>query len=386
MGISEENTEAVDYLNMSDEEILNTTPPEYTEEVSDESLESSDDEITDEVEDQDEESNTDELDEDPDNDEEGEGDTTDDIDTEDEEDSPSSESDDESEEEDETKDEEEDVTETDVSEFEKKILAPFKANGREMQVSNADEAIMLMQMGANYNKKMAEIKPSLKLMKMLDNNKLLDESKLSYLIDLDKKNPDAIAKLIKDSGFDPLDDDNKADASSYQPKTYTVDDSELDLDSTLDDLRGTEGFNETIDVISNKWDESSRQVILENPNIIRDINGHITSGVFDKIATEMVRERAFGRLQGMSDIQAYKYVGDMLDARGDFKEQVAPVQKQTPPAVVKTNKTKKADSKLNDRKRAASSTKSSPSNQTPKVDYLNMSDEEFEKLGNAKFI
>ena len=81
-----------------------------------------------------------------------------------------------------------------------RLVAPFKANGREITVKSVDDAIALMQMGANYNKKMSALKPNLKLMKLLENNGLLDETKIGFLIDLEKKNPDAINKLIKDSG------------------------------------------------------------------------------------------------------------------------------------------------------------------------------------------
>ena len=80
-----------------------------------------------------------------------------------------------------------------------KVTAPFKANGRQMQIEDADDVIRLMQMGANYNKKMAGLKPALKMVKMLERNKLLDEDRLNFLIDLDKKDPTAIAKFLKDS-------------------------------------------------------------------------------------------------------------------------------------------------------------------------------------------
>ena len=116
------------------------------------------------------------------------------------------------------KDSKEVVTEIDYKKEYERLTASFKANGKDISVANVDEAISLMQMGANYNKKMAALKPNLKLLKLLENNKLLDESKISYLIDLDKKNPEAITKLLKDSGIDPLDVDVNKE-SEYRPKT-----------------------------------------------------------------------------------------------------------------------------------------------------------------------
>src|SRR5690606_34973436 len=102
----------------------------------------------------------------------------------------------------------------------KRLLTPFKANGREIQVKSVDDAIQLMQMGANYNKKMAALKPNLKLMKMLQNNNLLSEEKLSFFIDLEKKDPAAINKLVKDAGINPMDLDAEK-ATGYKQSTHS---------------------------------------------------------------------------------------------------------------------------------------------------------------------
>ena len=55
-----------------------------------------------------------------------------------------------------------------VDEDYKRILQPFKANGTEVQVRSVDEAIQLMQMGANYTKKMQALQPNLKVLKTLE--------------------------------------------------------------------------------------------------------------------------------------------------------------------------------------------------------------------------
>ena len=143
----------------------------------------------------------------------------------------------------------------------KRLLKPFKANGRDVTVDTVDDAISLMQMGANYNKKMAGLKPSLKILKMLENNGLLSEEKLGFLIDLDKKNPEAINKLVKDSGLDPMDLDAEK-AGEYAPKIHSVDERELELDSVLDDIQDTPTYNRTLDVISKKWDSASKRTAV----------------------------------------------------------------------------------------------------------------------------
>lgn len=267
-----------------------------------------------------------------------------------------------------------------------KLFTPFKANGKEIAVTNVEDAISLMQMGANYNKKMAALKPNLKLMKLLENNGLLNEERIGFLIDLEKKNPDAISKLVKDSGLDPMDLDADK-ASGYKPNTYTVDDKEMELDAVLDELQGTPAYNRTLDIVSTKWDGPSKQVIAGQPQLLKVINSHVQSGIYDTIIKEVDRERMFGRLTGLSDIEAYRQVGDAIQARGGFTS-AAQTEQTTQKAVVVPPKPSKVDEdKLRDKKRAASSTKPAGSTSVAKeYNPLSMSDEEFSKQYNSKFL
>jgi hypothetical protein len=267
-------------------------------------------------------------------------------------------------------------TELDYKAVYEEVFKPFKANGKEMRVDSIEDVRQLMQMGANYNKKMAALKPNLKLVKLLENNNLLSEERLSYLIDLDKKNPDAIKKLIKESGLDPLDVDISQEVS-YKPNTYNVNDKEMELDAVLSEIRETDTFNTTIDIIGNKWDDNSKRVLLDNPNVIKIINSHVESGVYATITDEVDRLRTLGRLEGMSDIDAYKAVGDAL---------YAPRQAANNINTSTSKATNKEDPRLKDRKKAASTTKSVAGNVKPDFNPLAMSDEEFEKIASSKFI
>jgi len=268
----------------------------------------------------------------------------------------------------------------------KRLLTPFKANGRDIAVNSVDDAIQLMQMGANYGKKMAGLKPNLKLMKLLENNGLLSEEKLSYLIDLDKKSPEAISKLVKDSGLDPMDLDTDK-ASAYKQTTYTVDEREIELDTVLDDIQGTPTYNRTLDVVSNKWDGASKQVIAGSPQLLKVINEHMQSGIYDLIAKELDSERMFGRLNGMSDIEAYRQIGDAIQARGGFNH-LGSAQGQPPvkPVVVQPKPKTVDEERLKDKKRAASSTKpAAPSGLAKDFNPLALSDEEFSKLASKQY-
>ena len=269
----------------------------------------------------------------------------------------------------------------------KKLTTPFKANGRDIQVQSVDDAVALMQMGANYNKKMAALKPSLKVLKLLENNGLLSEEKLSFLIDLDKKNPEAISKLVKDSGVDPLDLD-ATKAGDYKPTRHTVDDRELELDAVLDEIQGTESYSKTIDVISNQWDGQSKNVIANSPQVLKIINSHVQSGIFDLIIKEVESEKMFGRLSGLSDIDAYRQVGDAIQARGGFDHLVSQGQRTQPKTVVVPPKPKMGDEgKRREKKLAASSSQPvAPAKDKPDFNPLALSDDEFSKVVNQRFL
>ena len=276
--------------------------------------------------------------------------------------------------------------ETDYKAEYEKILAPFSANGKQMQVQSAEEAITLMQMGANYNKKMAALKPNLKLLKLLENNGLLSEEKLSFLIDLDKKNPDAITKLVKDSGLDPLEMD--VSKSDYKPNTYTVHDREVELDSVLSDIQDTPTYSKTISIVGNKWDGESKKIIVENPQLIKVINDHMANGVFDLISNEVDRQRALNRLNGVSDIEAYRLVGDEMHNRGALRPASQPAQK-VPGTVREPVPTKPAAQNQDTRskKLAASTPKAAaPVKNDPDFNPLAMSDEDFAKIGNPRLM
>jgi hypothetical protein len=385
-----QQAEQTSYLGMSDEEIMNSAAPSAvvaSEEVAEEQEDTAAAEASDAPGEQEAE-DTDNDDAEQASEEEGsDGKEADDADDE----SESSESEEKA---DENAEKPEEKTGEPAIDFEaeyKRLLAPFKANGREIAVKGVDDAIALMQMGANYNKKMAALKPNLKLMKLLENNGLLSEEKIGFLIDLEKKDPAAINKLVKDSGIDPMDLDAEK-ASGYKQTAYTVDDREIELDTVLDDLQGTPSYNRTLEIVSTKWDGASKQVIAGNPQLLKVINDHVQSGIYDLISKEIESERVFGRLSGLSDIEAYRQVGDALHAKGAFNSlgqgsSQTPQKTATPPVVVPPKPKKVEDDKLKDKRRAASSTKpAAPTTQAKDFNPLALSDDEFSKLVNKQFL
>jgi len=281
-------------------------------------------------------------------------------------------------------DTDEEVEDTDSNEVDykaeyEKVFSPFKANGKTVKIDNAEEAVRLMQMGANYSKKMSALKPSLKVLKTLEKNDLLDQDKLNLLIDLSKKKPEAIAKFFKESGVDPFDLD-LSENSEYTPETYTTSDSELELEEVLSNIRDTASYSETIDIVSNKWDTASKQVLVQNPHMIEVINEHVDNGTYAQITEAMEKQKLLGNLKGMTDLEAYKYVGEALHEQA---------QKQRIPAKVKVKPAQKksVDPKLRNRKKEASLTggRTTKTEQTP-FNPLSLSPEELDNLDWSKYV
>lgn len=258
-----------------------------------------------------------------------------------------------------------------------RIFQSFRANGKDMQVRNVDEVMRLMQMGANFSQKNAELKPKLAIIKVLEKNDLLNPEKLAYLIDLHNKNPEAIGKLVKESGIDAHDLADK-DVSNYTPKVHKASDAELELDDVLAELKHSKHHDRLLDVVGNKWDERSKAAAGNNPRVLALLEEQMENGIYDKIVAEVEHQRMLGGLKGVPDLQAYDEIGKELNARGAFDPapKVPPKKLVTPGA--KTTSAKPEDEQ---RRRAAAPTKaaSTTAKEVQGPNPLSMSDEDFLK-------
>lgn len=264
----------------------------------------------------------------------------------------------------------------------KEIMAPFKANNKTITLKDPKEAISLMQMGANYTRKLQDIQPHRKVLLMLQDNKLLDEGKLSYLIDLDKKDPEAIKKLIKDSGIDVMDIDTDTEPN-YQPGNHQVSDKEAAFRGVLEEVNSSELGSETLRIIEETWDDASKEMIWESPEVMTVIQTQRENGVYDLIYDEMNRRTTLGLIPANTPfMQSYRDVGaDLvkqnafsdLEVNASAKPDVKPERKKlAEKAAVPKSKV------ANGEKASAASTSRSTSKKSQAiVNPLDMSDEEF---------
>lgn len=263
----------------------------------------------------------------------------------------------------------------DYEEFYKKVTANFKANGVDMAITDPSEIVKFMQMGLNYTKKMQELAEPRRIYKMLQDAKIADSSTLSYLIDLYQQNPDAIAKLVKESGFDSysVEDDKVA---NYQPTDKSPAPAVIVLNDVLEELKSSQFYSKVIDIAGSQWDLESRTFISQNPEYLRQLENHVSTGAYDQIQTIMNVERAKGNYKELSDFDLFNGIGDSLYQSGKLIGH--PLQPNNATPIVKKTDTEVA----NKRKQAAATRTTTVNSQTKQpINYLAMSDEEIAKLG-----
>lgn len=262
------------------------------------------------------------------------------------------------------------------------LLAPFKASGRTVKVESPEDAVRLMQMGYDYTDKMRQMKPHMKVLKTLEHNDLLEPEKINFAIDLLAGKPEAVKKFLKDKSIDPIDIDLEGSAD-YSQTDHFVSDEQLALDTVLDSIRGTEQFSRTANVITKEWDKDSQTALMGEPVLIGVINNHIGQGYFDQISTKVQYERSVGRLQGLSDLDAYKAVGDAMHKAGEFKASGSGVNTSTGQPAPGTQQDPDGSDGRTARKRAASPTKGkAPAGKAPAKNYLSdFTDAEMEAMG-----
>lgn len=253
----------------------------------------------------------------------------------------------------------------DYQSFYNELTKPFRANGREISVKDPKDIITLMQQGANYSKKMEELKPKKAVLKTLEQHGLLDNDELAYLIDLRNKDPKAIAKLVKESGIDLYAFDTEQ-ANEYQPQQIIQ--SESPLEEVLNELYADEGFRNVLSNITDTWDVKSRDVISNNPQLLRIIHEHHQSGIYDKVMGYVEYEKMLGRIN-KPIIEAY------IDAERALNVAQENSQAFTAPRPIVENKQEPVDTN----KKKASLPTGGVNSGTVTVDIAKLSDAELVK-------
>jgi hypothetical protein len=274
---------------------------------------------------------------------------------------------------------------TEINEFYTKLTAPFKADGKEVTIRSADDAIRLMQKGINYSRRMEEIKPLRAQDSMLKAHGINTNEQLSYLIDLHEGKPNAIQKLLKDKKIDPL-NINTEEESTYKPSNYSPDPKDTIFQEAIETTLAHPKGSDLIKDINKDWDDTSKEALRDQPSIFENLLVQRDSGVYDKIKAELDYQRTMGYLTQVPFLQAYHQVGDAMQKAGVFSKPkthsdgMAPLKSK--PTLIDTG-TRKAtnNTKLPAPVIIKTTGKASNNGGTNEPDYSTMSDKDFLKLG-----
>ena len=288
-------------------------------------------------------------------------------------------------EEDNTDDDDDDISDevselnTDSEKLLEKLFSPFNANGTQIKVDSVEEAIQLMQMGANYHKKMHNLKPYMRFIKALESKQLLNDDKMNHVIDLMSGDKKALAKLLADANIDPLDVQTD-ESTEYSPVKHVESESTANLNEVLAEVQHLPAFKDTMDIVTTQWDSSSKEELGKHPERIKVLIAHKENGTFDLITAEVARMRLFGMIgDTVSDIQAYEQAGIALMSKQGK-------QSDKPETVTKPTMTD-ANDDLKKRIAQPRSKKpqTKPVNKTTIEDWASLSDEEFLKV-SSKYV
>jgi len=240
----------------------------------------------------------------------------------------------------------------------------------------------------NYTKKMQALAPYRKSISALEEEGMSAED-LNLMIDAFKGNKDAIAEVLKRTDVDVLDLETEED-SEYVPKSYGRDEAEIAIGEVVDRISRDPEFAVTEKVLGNEWDDRSRQAFVERPELIEVLHEEVKKGAFAKVSPMAAKLKVYdgGR---KSDLEYYleaekQYYAEQvlaasrqqeLDNIAREKEALAAEAARLEAVKVEANKRERTQS-LSSKKKAAATTKSRAGRKTV-TNYLDDSDESFEK-------
>jgi len=283
--------------------------------------------------------------------------------------------------EDNSENEEDEVTKPEAEE--QKVEAKkykYKANGQEFEFTE-DEVLnqfgKVFGQSMNYTKKMQAIAPYRKMISALEEEKLTEDD-MNLMIDALKGNKEAITSLVKRADVDVLDLDLEKE-SDYVPTSYGREESELKVQEVIDEIAADKEFPITQHVVADQWDDASRDVFAQNPELIKELHVDVVNGTFDKVSPMAMKMKVLdgGR---RSDIDYYIEAGKQyhMNSRAAELQQQEALQEQQKVEQVQVKQQQRTQVREAAPKRKAATIPRKRVS-TPKVtDYLDDTDEAFD--------
>lgn len=243
----------------------------------------------------------------------------------------------------------------------------IKTNGMEVELS-VEELKMLAPKAMDYTKKMQEIAPYRRSIEAMKQNGISEED-INLLIEAKSGKKEALARLIKQAGVDALDIED--DKPEYRPNTYGNDDSELELRNIVSKIANDQEFNMTKDIVDRQWDDKSRAVLKQRPEMIEGLHYDVKNGIYAVVAPMALKMKALDGAR-KSDLEYYmlagqEYTKSQQRVQGTIQKEEARKQNQASIA-------QKADIR-----KAAALPPKGKAGKPNVIDYLNDNDEKYDE-------
>lgn len=264
----------------------------------------------------------------------------------------------------------------------------FKANGKEYTFSEDEVKAQFPKIfgqAMDYTKKMQAMKPWRKTIDAMEQAKL-SHNDVNLMIDVLKGDKDAIAEVIKRTGVDALELDTED--SKYVAKDYGRDDATLALRDVIDEISGDPEYETTHKILANEWDDTSWKRLSSDPEMIKLLHVDVKNGMFQKLQPIADKLKTYDR-GSKSDLEYYgeaarQYAYETQQAQRATEERNINEARAKELDAVRANQQKVVNTKEAAQARKAATPVKKTAGVKKVVDYLDDSDEEYDKWYKEK--
>jgi hypothetical protein len=206
--------------------------------------------------------------------------------------------------------------------YEEVALAKFTANGREVEgFKNPEDLIRAQQMLHGYSDKMKVFKEYKKFLKPLEERKITqDPERFNLAMSLLDGDIEAIKKVIKDKGIDPLEMD--LDDIKYVNRNTLPSDAQLLIEEVSAQARDLGVEDKFHRVLTKDFDDESIEafVNIKNGHIRNNLIRQIKNGTYYEVRDEVNRMELLDSnndLSGLNSIEKYNLAANRLYLRNN---------------------------------------------------------------------
>lgn len=178
----------------------------------------------------------------------------------------------------------------------------IKWKGQEIFIGD-DEVDTFIQKGFDYTKKTTDLAKWRQYIELIDENNLSIED-IATLNAAKNGNTDALGKIVNTAGVD-INDINEY--SDYEPQVAVKN---YELEDVIETIKSDEVHSIKMDQYISMVPESTKELFIENPNILRGLYEDQRSGVAGEIMPEVIKALAIN--PNADFIDTYRTVGQKI--------------------------------------------------------------------------